>query len=91
MTDLTPNPATPNEVNATKTLLGAFFPALLFGLAGMIAFGTFGALFGMINSSATTTIPSFFANFSTMAFLGFTIGFGGYLGYIFDSVILKSK
>ncbi|MEM3872563.1 MAG: hypothetical protein QXE05_08390 [Nitrososphaeria archaeon] len=73
------------QVKVTKILIKSFFPALLYGLYGLIASGTFGALFYMINtSSSSPIIPSFFANFGTMAFLGFAIGFAGYLAVKFE-------
>ncbi|MEM4104698.1 MAG: hypothetical protein QXF80_06870 [Thermoplasmatales archaeon] len=80
---------TNSEISISKLLLGAFFPALLIGLVGMIAFGLFGALFGMINTSASVTIPSFFASFSTMGFFGFVIGFAGYIGYVLEKALVK--
>lgn len=76
------------QVKISRILIKAFFPALLLGLAGLIVFGLFGALFGMINSTVTSSyIPKFFASFGTMAFLGFVIGFGAYLGYKFEEVV----
>ncbi|MEM3859763.1 MAG: hypothetical protein QW478_10230 [Candidatus Micrarchaeaceae archaeon] len=76
-----------NQVKISRVLIKAFFPALLFGLVGLLVFGLFGALFGMMNVGNAIPIPSFFASFPTMAFLGFVLGFGGYLGYKFEEEI----
>ncbi|MEM3845757.1 MAG: hypothetical protein QXU98_08650 [Candidatus Parvarchaeota archaeon] len=78
-----------SQVKISRVLIKAFFPALLFGVVGLIVFGLFGALFGMIDASPGTiiAIPAFFASFSTMGFLGFVLGFGGYLGYKFEEEI----
>ncbi|MEM3846006.1 MAG: hypothetical protein QXU98_09920 [Candidatus Parvarchaeota archaeon] len=80
-----------SQVKISRVLIKAFFPALLFGLVGLLVFGLFGALFGMMNASvdgtATSPIPGFFASFPTMGFLGFVLGFGGYLGYKFEEEI----
>ncbi|MEM3313796.1 MAG: hypothetical protein QXT48_05455 [Thermoplasmatales archaeon] len=76
-----------NQVKISRVLIKAFFPALLFGLVGLLVFGLFGALFGMMNAGYGQIIPSFFASFPTMGFLGFVLGFGGYLGYKFEEEI----
>ncbi|MEM3859350.1 MAG: hypothetical protein QW478_08075 [Candidatus Micrarchaeaceae archaeon] len=84
-----------SQVKISRVLIKAFFPALLFGVVGLLVFGLFGALFGMMDasissgasSSVTGPIPLFFASFPTMGFLGFVLGFGGYLGYKFEEEI----
>jgi len=75
------------QVKISALLISALFPSILLGFSGLLVFGLFGALFGMVNASAPVSaaqIPTFFAQFGTLGFTGFVFGFAGYMGIAFE-------
>ena len=71
-----------NGNTSTREILHAIFPAMLFGIIGLMMF----VLFSAVYASAGGT-SAFFANAGDMATLGFFVGFAGRLAPVFEKYI----
>ncbi len=81
----TTSPISPQ--GATRQVLKGFLPATLLGLVGLLVFELFSTLFASIYALTPGATPTIFSNGPFMAVLGFTVGFVGWLGIVFEELI----